>query len=77
MRSALPNDPKAMKINIRGNSALEIPKIKIIGLELVKPDEKGSYLARWIQICGRTTANLKLRGWSHLKRVGPGKKYEI
>ena len=68
MRDALPKDPKAMKINIRGFSTPEICMIKIIGLGLVKLDEEGNNLACRIRNCGRTTVNLKPRGCSHLNR---------
>jgi len=45
IRDALPKDPKAMEINIRGPSTPEICRIKV-GLGLVKPDEEGSNLTR-------------------------------
>ena len=57
-----------MKINTRGPSTPEICEIKIIGLGLVKSEEERGGLARWIKNCGRTAANLKLRGWSHLDK---------
>ena len=68
MRDALPRDPKAMEINIRGPSTLEIHRIKVVGLGLVKLDKEGSSLTRWIRNCGRIAANLKPRGWSHHNR---------
>ena len=46
MRNALPKDPKAMKINIKGSSTPEIHKIEVIGLRLVKLNEKGNSLTR-------------------------------
>ena len=67
IRDALPKDPKAMEINIRGPSTLEIRRIKV-SLGLVKPDEEGNNLTRWINNCGRIAANLKPRGWSHLNK---------
>ena len=63
---ALPGNSKTVKVNIGGSSTLEICRIKIIGLELVKLDEEGSGLACWIRNFGRTVANLKPKGWSHL-----------
>ena len=68
MRDALPRDPKAMEINIRGPSTLEIHRIKVVGLGLDNLDKEGSSLTRWIRNCGRTVANLKPRGRSHLNR---------
>ena len=56
-----------MEINIRGPSTPEIRRIKV-GLGLVKPDEEGSSLTRWIKNCGRIVANLKPRGWRHLNK---------
>ena len=78
MRDALPKDPKAMKINIRGSNTPKICRIKIIGLGLVKSDEEGNSLTRRIMNCGKITANLKLRGCRDTSTgVGPRKIHEI
>ena len=66
MKDALPKNPKAMKINLKGSNTLEICRIKIISLRLVKSNVEGNSLACWIRNCGRTAAVLKLRGWSYL-----------
>ena len=68
MRDAFLRDPRAMKINIKGSSTLEVHRIKIIALGLVKLDEEGSSLTCWIKNCGKTIANLNPRGWDHLNK---------
>ena len=65
---ALPKNLKTMEVNIRSSSALEVRRIKIVGLGLVKSDEEGSSLTCRVRSGGRTTTNLKPRGRSHLSR---------
>ena len=68
MGNTLPKDSEAMEINIRRPSTLEIHRIKVIGLRLVKPDEESSSLTHWIKDYGKTAANLKLRRRRHFNR---------
>ena len=68
VRNTFPKDLKAMEINIREPNTLEISKIKVVGLGLVKSNEEGSSLTHWIRNYGRTVANLKLRERSHLNK---------
>ena len=57
-----------MEINIMGPSTLEIRRIKVVALKLVKPGEGSSSLTHWIKNCGKVAANLKLRKWRHLNK---------
>ena len=66
--NALLKDSKAMEINIRGPSTLEIHRIKVVVLRLVKLGEESSNLTHWIKNSGRAAANLKLRKWRHLNK---------
>ena len=61
MRSTLPRNPKAVEVNIRKPSTLEVHRIKIINLGLVKASEEGLSLVHRIWNHSRTVAHLKLR----------------
>ena len=65
---ALPKNSKTMEVNIKSSRILEVHRIKIVGLRLVKSDEEGSSLTYWIKNSGRTVANVKPRRWSNLNR---------
>jgi len=66
--NALLKDSEAMEINIRRPSTLEIHRIKVIGLRLVKPDEESSSLTHRIRDYGKIVANLKLRRRRHFNK---------
>ena len=61
VRSTLPRNSKAMEVNIRRSSTLEVRRIKIVNLELVKASKEGFSLAHGVWNCGRTATHLKLR----------------
>ena len=65
---ALLRNLEAIKINIRSPSTSEVCRIKVIDLRQAKLGKEGSGLTRQIRNGGKTTTNLKLRGWSHLVR---------
>ena len=50
MGNALFKDSEAMEINIRRPNTLEIHRIKVIGLRLVKLDEESNSLTHKIKI---------------------------
>jgi len=57
-----------MKINIERSNALEVCRVKVINLSLVKSGKEGRGLTHRIRNGGKTTANLKLRGHSHFNK---------
>ena len=68
MGDALFRNLEAMKVNIRSFSTLEVCRIKVVGLGLVKLSKEGSGLTHRVRHGGRTTTNLKPRGRRHLSR---------
>jgi len=61
MRSTILENPKTMEVYVGRLRTLEICRIKVINLKLIKVCKEGYNLTHRIWNYGRTIANLKLR----------------
>jgi len=61
VRNAILGNPEAIEIHVRRTGSLEVCRIEVVNLGLIKMYKKGCGLTHGVWNRGRTTAHIKLR----------------